>query len=524
MLLALPAPSSAADAANPPSPGNAQTATAAIFVHAYRITGNTVLSTPVLLRETAAYSGRAVSDIELQALLRRLTALHADAGFATTRATLPDQDVADGVVDIVIVEGFLERIVVTGTHALDPAYVSARLGAGVTTPLNVTVLDANMRLLMQERGIGKVRGQLRPGNRPGAAVLHVEIEEVARFEAGLRVANDRAPAVGSVRGAIEGSVHNLFGRGDVVDLSYGHAEGLRYLDFRLTSPLNSLGTDAAVRYIDANADLVDEQFAILGATTEVRGYEAELSQDLLLRATRQVGLSARLTSRTSESFLFGQPHSFSPGAVDGRADIRAARLALNWTERRRQDVLSARLSWSIGLAALGATVHDDLPDSRFHTALLQAQWQHRFAADAGVLAARVDSQIASDALLPLEKFVVGGMGSVRGYRRARFVRDNGWTSSLEYRLPVSRFIHSSRGRDVQLDLVVFLDAGRSWNHKDNRATRRTLLAAGPGLRFDWRRLFRAELYWGGLRRDLDDGGDDLQDHGVHFVLRTRTGL
>lgn len=517
MAAALARPADACD--NDPTPPARR---ATLYVRDFRFTGNTALPTATLAAALATCRDRALDDHALQRALARIDALYAQAGYATSRATLPDQDVAEGIVEIRIREGFLEHIDVRGTRALDPAYIAGRLRSGVGVPLNVAVLDANLRLLQQERGVGRVRGRLRRGSGPAAAVLEVDVEEVARYTGGLRLANDRAPAVGGVRGAIEGSVRNLFGRGDVIDLIYGHAAGLRDLDARASVPFGPYASELTLRYLNADSELVDEQFAVLGARTEVEGYEFGLNQSVLRTSADQIQLSARLSSRSSTSYLFGRPFSFSPGVVDGEADVRALRLALGWTGRRPRNVVNARLTWSAGLPVLGATVNSgDLPDSRFHALLGQLQWLHALGPRAGALALRADVQATTTPLLPLEKFALGGTGSVRGYRRARFVRDNGWSASLEYRLPLWRST-AGAAPGPELALVTFLDAGRAWNDDDPHERPRLLLAAGPGLRFDLPPTLRAELYWGGWRREAGDGGGDLQDHGVHFVVRART--
>ena len=84
----------------------------------------------------------------------------------------------------------------------------------------------------------------------------------------------------------------------------------------------------------------------------------------------------------------------------------------------------------------GTEPFDGQPDSSFHSGLLQAHWLHTLGPRAGSLVLRADGQDASEPLLSLEKFSLGGTGSVRGYRRSRVVRDNGWSASIEYRLPL----------------------------------------------------------------------------------------
>lgn len=515
-LSAQPAP-----AAAQPAAGRAET----ITVDSIEISGNTALADGLLDNVAAPYRGRPLTDRDLQDLLSRLNAVHAQAGYATSRAVLPDQDASRGELRITIVEGYLERIEVDGDGAVDAGYLRERLQVGIARPLNVAILNANLRLLMQERGMGELRAELRPGSAPGAAVLHVHVNGGTRFEGGLRAANDRAPAVGGVRGAVELGVRNLFGRGDSVDIVYGKADGLNDLDFRLEVPLNALGSVGSLRYFDVDSELVDEQFSVLGAKTEIRGFEVGLSQSLWRRPGREVSLQARFASRQSFSTLLGEPFSFSPGVDNGKADVKAARLGAQWIERGARDYLSARFTFTQGIGALGATVHDDgLPDSRHQSTLAQWQWLHTLGPRAGQVYLRADAQWAFDALLPLEKFGVGGLGSVRGYRRARFVRDSGWSSALEYRLPLLRLAldGGARGADAgQLQLVLFADAGRAWNHGDPDDAPRTLLAAGPGLRWDPLRDVRAEFYWGGWRRHLDGDGDDIQDRGLHFLLSAR---
>lgn len=488
--------------------------------------GNSVFSDAQLLSVVAPFIGQRLADADLQALLQRLTEVYLQAGYSTSRARLPDQDLAAGRLRVEMVEGALEKIVVNGAHALDPAYIAQRLQVGLTTPLNVALLNANLRLLMQERGIANLSAELTPGTQAGGAVLVVTVEEGARYTAGVRVANDRAPAVGGTRGAIDGSAHNILGRGDTVDFTLGLASGLNDLDFRLTLPWTARGPELSLRYFRAESQLVEEEFDVFGAETRSSALDLGLSQTLWRDPRRQLQLSFNLVGKHSESTLLGVPFSFSPGVENGKADVRVARLGLSWRQSFARDSFSARAVWSAGIGVLGATVHGRaLPDSQFHSGYLSVQWLHSFGPRAGSLYARGEAQLSNDGLLPLEKFSLGGVNSVRGYRRSRFVRDEGWSGSLEYRWPLARLAvpgFARRADDGQLSLVLFVDAGRAWNLGDDGLDEfdqpRTLLAAGPGLRWEIAADTRAEIMWGGVRRHVADTGSDPQDAGVHFML------
>ena len=305
--------------------------------------------------------------------------------------------------------------------------------------------------------VENLHAEFKPGSAPGRSVLHVTVEEGTQFSTGLRLANDRSPSAGEVRGEVRGDVRNLLGRGDQVDFALGKSSGLHDFDVRLRTPLNRFGTELSGRYSIYSSRLVEEQFVVLDAKTRAHGGELGLSQALWRRSGRQVAAFLRFTSRQSESFLRGEPHSFSPGAENGRLNVKAARLGMQWLERARSDVLSLRYTWSLGLRGLGGTQNrGGVPDSSFHTSLLQAQWLHTIGPRAGSVALRADWQDAGQPLLSLEKFAIGGYGSVRGYRRSRVVKDNGWSASVEYRLPLIKLAVpgiAKRDSDGQLSLT-----------------------------------------------------------------------
>lgn len=521
MLLAAVVPSAVCARTEP-------VATASATFSRIVISGNTAIASSLLDAIAVDYTGRAITDEDLQTLRRRIDEVYGSAGFRTSRAIIPNQDVGTGSLRIEVIEAGLERIDIVGAKHVKPEYLRTRIQAGLGAPLNVDRLNDNLRVLLLEQVVESLTAEFKAGSMAGRHVLQVKVKETAQYSAGLRIANDRSPTAGGVRGAVETGVRNLFGRGDEINLSIGKAAGLRDLDVRFRTPLNSYGTELAGRYGTYRSELVEEQFAVLDAETRARAAELGVSQALWRTSARQIAASVRFTNRQSESFLRGQPFSFSPGAVDGKLDVKALRVGVQWLERRRSDVVSVRYTWSVGLRGLGGTEHfDGLPDSSFHSSLLQAQWLHTIGPRAGSVVLRADWQDAGEPLLSLEKFAIGGYGSVRGYRRSRVVKDNGWSAALEYRLPLIKLAVpgiAKRDHDGQLSLVTFIDAGRAWNEHDAADRPRTLLAAGPGLRWDASRELRAELYWGAVRRHFTGGGTDMQDEGIHFAVTARSGF
>ena len=101
-----------------------------------RVTGSTVFSAKELEQLTAPYVGRDVTTEDLSALRQALTLKYVNAGYINSGALLPDQTVAEGVIEYRIVEGRLSDISVTGTSHLDSGYVRERLALGGVAPLS----------------------------------------------------------------------------------------------------------------------------------------------------------------------------------------------------------------------------------------------------------------------------------------------------------------------------------------------------------------------------------------------------
>lgn len=497
-----------------------------LYVSDFRFTGNTVIPTAQLEDLARPYEQREINDVELQELRRKLTALYTAAGYVTSSIVIPDQEIVDGVVTLHCVEGRLGEVQVSGAESYDPEFLRRWIESGIESPIRARQLEEHLLTVLQDPSIADLEPQLVIGEDRAASVLKVDVREAPRFGARVGFADDRSPAVGGLRGELELLARNLLGRGDVSSVSIEAGQGLQIVDARTDVPLNVHGTRLLFRFADYDTRIVEAPLDALDIESESRILEVGLLHALVRRLNRTVTAGVSLDGRDSESFLRGIPFSFSPGAVNGEARVRAARARVSWLERRRSDVFSAQAVVSVGLDVLNATNHDDgRPDSEFGSLLLAGQWLHSFGGPWGQLYSRFQFQKAGDALLPLEKMAIGGTRSVRGYRRARLIRDSGWDTSIEYRLPVTRIPVpglSAEG-EGRLSAVVFVDAGRAWN-EDNGADagNRTLFGAGPGFRWDVSGGLRAEFYWAAYARDLGFPEPDIQDRGIHFQLGYHT--
>ena len=204
---------------------------------------------------------------------------------------------------------------------------------------------------------------------------------------------------------------------------------------------------------------------------------------------------------------------------DGDSKVTVLRFSQEWLRRSPERVLALRSVFNQGLDLFDATSNDVGPDSRFFYWLGQLQWVQRLPGRVSQWQFRVDAQWSPDSLLPMEKFVVGGADTVRGYRENELVRDNGVLAALEFRIPLLR----AADGDATLQLAPFVDYGNAWERSGPTPEPRSIGSAGLGLLWSPHRQLSGSLYVARAFRDIDRGSTehDLQDDGVFLGLEYR---
>lgn len=487
-------------------------------VQGFRFAGNSVFSDAELAGVARAYIGRDIDAEDLEAIRLALTRYYVDRGYINSGAIVPDQDVVDGVILLQLVEGRLSDLEIDGHRRLPRAYLADRIALGAGPPLNVYAIRDRLFLLQQDPRIRRLDAALTPGLRPGEARLRIDVEEEPSRRLYLGLNNHRPPSVGAAAAELEFTDYNFFGRGDTLGLRYGLTHGLDNAAVDYALPLNARDTALTLRYARSDADVVEAPFDALDVQSRSETLGLGLWHPYRKTPRAEHGIGLTLERRRSQTFLLGEPFAFEPGAdADGRSRVSALRLQLSWLTHAPARVLAARVTYSAGIDAFDASVGAVEPDGRFGAWLGQFQWVERFLARREELVVRADFQRASDPLLSLEQFSLGGANSVRGYRENQIVRDSGWLTSFEYRWPL--FDRPDSAHRVQL--AAFFDAGRASNVDRPTPEPRALSSAGVGLRGTYAKTLEYRFYYGGRLHNIDNPRSDWQDNGLHLELRAR---
>jgi hemolysin activation/secretion protein len=487
-----------------------------VFVKQIDVVGSTVFSWIELKRVTMRYENREVSTEDLEELRRALTLLYVNRGYANSGAVIPDQAVTDGTVTVQIIEGVLKDIRIEGNRWFSSSYLKDRLALGAGPPFNMNPLRDRMQIILQDQRLERLNAELKPGDKPGEALLDVHVQEASPIKGWLEFNNYQSPIVGAERGLATLAHQNLTGHGDAASVTYGRSRGVDPLiESSYTLPLNAYDTSFSFAYRRNDFVVVENPFEVLDITSKSEIFTLGLRQPLLRTLTDEVAVSITGERLFNKTTLLGEPFDFVGGYQNGVAVVSAVRFGQEWTHRTADSVIAVRSRFSVGINALGATINSGpVADSQFFSWLGQANAVKRFDSTGIELISFVNLQLANDRLFPLEQFAVGGRYSVRGYREYTLIRDNAFVYSIETRLPL---LKSKEGYDI-LQLAPFIDVGRAWAAKGETPSPETLASIGIGLRWNIFNRANANIYWGQQLNHVPapPPGGNLQDHGIHI--------
>jgi hemolysin activation/secretion protein len=491
-----------------------------VFVREFRFTGNTVIPTEELKKVAAPFENRYVTNNDLEELRKRLTLLYINKGYINSGAIIPDQKVVNETIEIRIIEGELSRIEIEGTKHFNPKYFTSRLQLGAGPPLNVRNVESELQILLQDPLIEQIKAQLVPGDKPGEAVLKTDVKEYPPWDFGLVLDNKIPPSLGEERLLTQGAVYNLARRGDALLMQLEEAQGIKNdLKLRYRVPLTPKDLALNFYYENGRADVVEQPFDELDIETKLQQYGIQIGQPVIRKPNQTFTLAGLFEHTDTETtWLGGEPVSFSPGVPDdGKATVSVLRFVQDYVGRTANQVLSFRSTISLGIDCCGATINDavGVPDSQFTSWIPQFQWVRRFGKRGQQVYFRFDGQMSSAGLLPVEKFTVGGLDSVRGYRTNQLVRDQGYTASFQYQLPL--FSNPVGKRNLQF--AAFVDTGAAKDKNGPNLDPSSLTGVGVGFIWTPSPKFQMEFYYADPLDDAPEGGSySWQDAAYYFRI------
>ncbi|MBF0626001.1 MAG: ShlB/FhaC/HecB family hemolysin secretion/activation protein [Magnetococcales bacterium] len=517
----------------PPLPegmGDSLSGAERITLQGIRVSGSTLFGEETWSGLTAPLLHRPVTLAELFELRDRITHLYIDRGYVSSGAVIPEQDIESKILEIQVVEGRLSAIQVQGNRFLDADWITSRLERGAGVPLSTPALEEQFQLLRQNDLIRAIHSELRPGARPGDAVLNVRVEEANPWRAGLAWHNQISPNLGLDKYELTLANRSVLGWNDPLMLKLGTADGQNDHAFSYAIPLNARDTTFSLSMARTTSTVTVPPFDALDIISRSRTYDLSLRHPMHRTPLDEVAISLGFERHESRTYLLGQPFDLTAGTDNGAAVVHIIDFGQEWIHRQPNQVMALLSRFGKGVDVGNSTAHhgDNLPDSNFLVWRGQFQWLRQLALFNSQMQWRNALRLASRSMLATEKFSIGGLETVRGYREGLVSRDGGFVTNLDWRIPLPwRWTPALLGdarSDGGVNLVLFGDYGTAWDHGVVAPKPRDLSSVGVGWTWSINRNSQAALYLAKSLRTTTVTPDqrEMPDHGIHFRVDLAT--
>jgi len=434
------------------------------------INGAPNLSAAVRKSITDEFSGRCLNVGDIERILSEITKNYIDRGYITTRAYLPPQDLSKGRLEILVIEGVVEKIMIDDGNAR-----SISIG-NVFPGIEGGLLD--LRAL--EQGIDQINRlasngaqlDIQPGDKPGMSTVVVHNQPRSPYHFNVSVDNQGLESTGQYQTGVTASADNLLQFNEMLSATHRESTagdpGSKYSasdSINASIPFGystlSLGTSRS-RYVStirvpSGLDLISSG----NSKTDYMRLDRVLYRDQSTRAS----LAATITTKESKNYLGGQ---FL--AVSSR-NLTVFDLDGNLNTGFAGGVLSLDLGYAQGLDAMGALRDaDNLPDSapRAQFSKFKAGFSYslpfRILDKDASFTSQLTSQKANDTLYGSEQISIGGLYSVRGFVRNTLSGDDGyyWRNEFSLRQPIA-----IAGETISTRLYAGYDSGEVRNRAAN---------------------------------------------------------
>lgn len=392
-----------------------------IEVKKFKISGNTLFETEVLLKQIGELIGKQLTLDEIYAAADILTDFYRSRGYSLANVVVPAQRVSFGIIELQVIEGRISNVAFAGNKKYSNEFLKQyldedRLGKAVS----LDSLERELLLVNDLPGLTS-RAVIRPGQELGSSEILLTSKEKP-YSGRVSVNNYGREEVGQWRVEGEFSFLNPLGIGDQLSVGITKAESglLDFFNLAYSIPVGSkggrLGLTAA--FIDYE---VGEEFRVLDIEGINRSYQLTYSHPYKRSRKQNILLGASILhneSRTSTldvtttnteisllevSALLNHVHD------DNAVTTASAAFATNFRDNDGGDDTGVETKLTLDIAHLRPIVD---------------KWS---------LFARASAVLATDELPDTQKFSIGGQGSVRGFPSSEIRGDEGIQATLELR-------------------------------------------------------------------------------------------
>lgn len=458
--------------------------------------GNHVYSSEQLSQLYKDKIGQTISVADLFTIVQNITNYYRNNGYIISRAILPPQHVKNGIVEVQIIEGYLDKVSVSGNPKGAKCLIQA-YGEQIRKcpPLEISRMERYMLIANETPGV-QVRAVLSPSKtQTGAADLTL-LTETTPITGYGSYDNYGTRYIGPQQMTANLGLNSMLvpGDGTLLTVTKTPRGGeLTFIDLNYGFPIKNTGS----RLIFGGTRTQTHPLFVL-QSSQIDGLNTNYYSNFSYPWIRT--RSQNLTLTAGFGYLDSNVTTFGSQLYTDHLRNADVGIAYNFADRYYGANLLG-FNFRQGLPILGyssdynpQTAQTSRPGGRgdYTKFAIQASRLQQVKGPFSLYGA-MRGQWAFNPLLASEQFTFGGSQMGRGYDVAELIGDKGIAGSLElrYDYSVGRFFIQG------FQFYVFYDAGEIWNLKTGAGVPDKLsgTSTGVGARFYFTKYVSGNLMW-----------------------------
>jgi hemolysin activation/secretion protein len=473
-------------------------------IKSYEISGNTLLPDSDLQAAVSAYTGEQKNFKAIQEALKAVETKYAQAGYASVRVMLPEQEVDSGKIQLKVIEAKLGKVSVVGNNHFSTENIRASVPSLAENRIpKMDDISASLRVA-NENAAKQTSLVFQPSDNDGQIDASLRVTDEAPLKLGVSLDNTGTSSTGDYRLGLLVQHANLFDRDHIASAqiitSPGHQNDVKIIGLGYKIPMYRYGDsiDIAYGYSNVDSGSVSVAGGVLGISgsgqiasakynfylPKLQSWEQKLALGLDFRAYSN-NVTDNVSSESLVPDITVHPVSLSYYGFTQHENLD---LSLNLTLARNLSGGQKGGAADFEASRTGASANYNLLRYGLNLGYtLPANWLLR-----GTLA----GQYTSDLLVSGEQFGAGGYDSVRGFNEREIAKDRGTRASLEILTPdLAAIMGLNQGR---LQMLAFYDAARLTQNDPlpGEQAHENIASAGLGLRFSYARKLSIRLDYG----------------------------
>lgn len=397
------------------------------------IKGITLLDTDDVITIIEPYQGTCLGVDELNTILKKITYLYIEKGYVTSRALLPEQDLTDSILEIIVLEGFLEQIIIDNQVDKHQSQIDSAFPNLIGQILNLRDIEQGLDQI-NRLSSNHAKINLIAGDKTGSTKLAVLRNQSDFFHGVVTSDNLGSDTTGRNQIRLTLNFDDLYGHNDAWGLSYQRTSINHPLFFSKDqySEYISITTSFPYGYwlfdfstsLSTYSTTVQGSFETIISSGNSRNNKLGVSVVAQRDQTSILKLSANLTWKKSENYIFSYKLDTSSRT------ITTASLELYHTLYLSTGQFITSISYNQGLPLFNANKDESdqySPKSQFKSISIVLNSATTFPIDdiTSTFNWQFTAQYSPDLLFGSEQVGYGSYSTVRGIRESVLFGNSG---------------------------------------------------------------------------------------------------